>query len=92
MDTLPAPPRGRDDVVFQQMPDGSGVLVDPVVNGTYALNATAAEVWALCDGQHTVDDIAGALLDRYDATPEEIDESLAALLAHLKELGVLEQD
>lgn len=94
MPATPTPsdrPRAREDVTFQRLPDGSGVLVDLATGSTYALNATGAEAWALCDGRHTVDDIASAFLDRYEATPETVYESLAALLAHLAELGVLEQ-
>lgn len=72
------------------MPDGSGVLVDPQTGESYALNATAATVWSLCDGAHTQEEIVDALLERYEAAPETIAEGVELLLAQLLELGVAE--
>ena len=40
------------------------VLLIP--EGVVRLNPTAAEVLGLCDGERSVDDIAGVLSDRYD--------------------------
>jgi pyrroloquinoline quinone biosynthesis protein D len=40
------------------------VLLIP--EGVVRLNPTAAEVLALCDGERSLDDIAGALSERYD--------------------------
>ncbi len=37
-----------------------------VPEGVVRLNATAAEVLELCDGERSLDDIVGALSDRYD--------------------------
>ena len=37
-----------------------------IPEGAARLNATAAEVLALCDGERSVDDIVGALSARYD--------------------------
>jgi coenzyme PQQ biosynthesis protein PqqD len=37
-----------------------------VPEGAVRLNATAAEVLELCDGEHSLDDIVGALSARYD--------------------------
>ena len=86
----PDTPRRRTGVTFQELPDGSAVLVDESTGSTYALNATAAQAWQLCDGQRTLDDIADALLDKYEATPEQVVETLQSFVAHLREIGVLE--
>ena len=37
-----------------------------VPEGVVRLNATAAEVLELCDGERSLDDIVGALSERYD--------------------------
>jgi pyrroloquinoline quinone biosynthesis protein D len=37
-----------------------------IPEGAVRLNATAAEVLALCDGERSLDDIAGALSARYE--------------------------
>ena len=39
-----------------------------IPEGAVRLNATAAEVLELCDGKRSVDDIVGALSERYDGT------------------------
>lgn len=71
------------------MPDGTGVIVDPESGASYALNATGAEVWALCDGAHTEAEIVAALLERYEAGEDDVARSVTSLLAHLRNLGVL---
>lgn len=71
------------------MPDGSTVLVDSSGN-SLALNATGAEVWTLCDGRNSVEAICDALLDRYEATPEMVHESVVALLRTLSDSGFVE--
>jgi pyrroloquinoline quinone biosynthesis protein D len=37
-----------------------------IPEGAVRLNPTAAEVLELCDGERSLDDIAGALSERYD--------------------------
>jgi pyrroloquinoline quinone biosynthesis protein D len=37
-----------------------------IPEGAVRLNPTAAEVLELCDGERSLDDIVGALSDRYD--------------------------
>jgi coenzyme PQQ biosynthesis protein PqqD len=37
-----------------------------IPEGAVKLNATAAEVLELCDGERSLDDIVGALAERYD--------------------------
>jgi len=82
-------PRRREGVTFEQLPDGSGVLIDPATGSTCAINATACEVWRLCDGRRTAEGIADALLERYEASREEVMASIAALLAQLRGLDLL---
>lgn len=84
-------PCRQDDIVFQRLPDGTGVLVDPASGASYALNATGVEVWELCDGTHSEQEIVHALLERYEATTDEVQQSVRALITHLQALGVLEQ-
>lgn len=83
-------PGPRAGIELGPMPDGSAVLLDTTSGAAYAVNATAAEVWSLCNGLRSEADIAAALLERYEATPAEVTASVRALLAHLNELGVLE--
>src|SRR5689334_17961586 len=88
----PPPPSSvpipRQDLTFQRLQDGSAVLVDAQAR-SYALNATGADVWELCAESHTVEQICEALLDRYEATPEVMQETVGALLEQLMELRLL---
>jgi hypothetical protein len=87
--TTASPPRPRPAVDFQRMPDGSGVLFDGDTGQAYAVNATAAAVWELCDGRPAAA-IAAALGERYAAPPAVIAASVAALLNHFRALALLE--
>lgn len=83
-------PRPRPAIQFGRMLDGSAVLLDSHSGKTYAINATAAEVWELCDGRRMPDEIAAVLLERYEAAPGEVAGAVEALLTQLRHLGVLE--
>lgn len=49
----------------------------------------AVEVLKLCDGQHTVEDIAGVLAKEYSAPKEEIVADIIAMLQDLADKGVV---
>ncbi len=66
------------------------MLVDTGSGASYALNATAALVWELCDGRRTRQAIVAELLERYDAPSEQVESSVARLLDELAALGVLD--
>ncbi len=82
-------PRRRPDVLFQDLADGSAVLVDPVSGSTHALNATGAAIWRLCDGRRDTAAIVRSLRRRFEAPAAEIGEGVEALLEHFAELHVL---
>ena len=66
---------------------GKPVLVsqETVVN----LNATAADILALCDGQRTVSQIAAELAAQYNAPAETIAASTSAYLEKLARLNLV---
>jgi hypothetical protein len=47
---------------------------------TYSLNETAAFVWSMIDGSHTVREIADAAIERFEVGPEECREKVALLI------------
>ena len=66
------------------------LFYDQGADKVHVLNATAREVYLLCDGKRTVDDVVRELVRKY-----EVDEAVArrdsvAALEELLELGVLE--
>ncbi len=48
----------RSESVAHRVIDGSAYLVDPNTTQVFALNEVASLVWAHCDGQQSLGDIA----------------------------------
>jgi pyrroloquinoline quinone biosynthesis protein D len=61
------------------------VLLFP--EGALVLNETAVEVLELCDGERTLDDIAGALSERYEGA--EVKDDVSELLDGIGERGLV---
>jgi coenzyme PQQ biosynthesis protein PqqD len=61
------------------------VLLFP--EGALVLNETAVEVLELCDGDRTLDDIAGVLGDRYEGA--DVKEDVSELLDGIGERGLV---
>lgn len=58
-----------------------------VPEGAVRLNPTAAEVLELCDGQRSLDDIVGALTERYAGA--DLREDVQGLVDAMTERGLL---
>ncbi|MDH7487840.1 MAG: PqqD family protein [Anaerolineae bacterium] len=69
------------------------VLHDPRSETVHVLNPTAALVWNLCDGRHTLEDAEQAIRARF-AVPSDRDvlADVRDLLAALTERGLLETE
>jgi coenzyme PQQ biosynthesis protein PqqD len=68
------------------LPDHSVLLFDETTGNAIPLNDSGAQVWDLCDGSRTVEQIVADLASRYDAEPSQIDrdtrEFLSVLVQH----------
>jgi pyrroloquinoline quinone biosynthesis protein D len=58
-----------------------------VPEGVVRLNATAAEVLELCDGERSLDDVVGALSARYDGA--DLGEDVRGLVQAMAEKGLV---
>ena len=58
-----------------------------VPEGVVRLNATAAEVLELCDGERSLDDIVGALSTRYDGA--DLSDDVRGLVQAMAEKGLV---
>jgi pyrroloquinoline quinone biosynthesis protein D len=58
-----------------------------VPEGVVRLNATAAEVLELCDGNRSLDDIVGALTERYNGA--ELGDDVRGLVQAMAEKGLI---
>lgn len=84
-------PRRRSTVRQHELPDGL-LIFNPQSLKAFALNASASAVWDLCDGNHTIADIALELSQCAGRTPEELLPDVATAVQKLLELGLVEQD
>ena len=58
-----------------------------VPEGAVRLNATAAAVLELCDGERSVDDIAGALSERYGGA--DVSADVSELIGGMRDRGLV---
>ena len=58
------------DAVLREEDEHGGLIFNPDTNQIRVLNATGLVVWELCNGSLTGDQIAAALGQRFDATPD----------------------
>lgn len=76
----------KTDVETHLLPDQSLLLYEKSQGVAVPVNESGAQVWHLCDGSRSVDDIVEDLALRYDAPRRQIDgdarEFLALLLRH----------
>lgn len=73
--------------------EGETMLHDPTIQKVYVLNPTAALIWSLCDGTHTVEQIVDAVRIQFSQTtradiPQDVDQTLA----WFNEYGLLESE
>ncbi|RMG07839.1 MAG: PqqD family protein [Planctomycetota bacterium] len=83
-------PSPHPRVVQEDVPEtGECVLLDPERGRVLALNATAAAVWELLDGQRSPSDLAAALADAAGIDRAQAEADVRTLLARLAEEGFL---
>lgn len=85
-----ARPLRHSRVVFSRAGE-SALLLDPNSGDYFSLTDVGARIWELCDGEHTIDEIADSLAAEYDAPPETIRADAYELLEELGAAGLLER-
>ena len=56
------------------------------INCIYTLNRSASRVWGLINGKRTLCQIKEQVLNDFEATKEEVDKEMAALIDDLREI------
>ena len=57
----------------------------------HIINETAAFVWGLCDGRHTVDEIVSAVVEKYDIPAgTDVHKDIDGILADFSQQNVLQ--
>jgi hypothetical protein len=75
--------RPQEHVIFSDLDDGEGVLVDLNAKRYYTLNETAIFVWRRLEKKLSAEEIARELADYYDVTSERASASVERLLGEL---------
>ncbi len=86
--------RTVDPEIFVDRDLGDEILIyDRRGDRVHLLNATAREIYLLCDGSRGIGDIARALRERYrDVDPEQIDKDVRETIARLADLGLVSRN
>lgn len=69
--------------------DGRVHVYSPTTQQLVALNETASDVWRLCDGEHTTDDIVDRLSRSYQVDPDVVRQDVHGVLAQFVTLALL---
>lgn len=79
--------------ILSEQFDGSGLVFDPESNGAISLNKTGVFLWKLLKDGRSEQEMADALLDRYDGvTPEKAAADVRAFLDSLRARSLLSED
>jgi hypothetical protein len=69
--------------------DDATFLVDAAHAQLHELNEVGSLIWSLCDGQHSSQQIAQAVVEAFDVTLEEALRDTEAFLSQLREKDLL---
>ncbi|MGD0966223.1 MAG: PqqD family protein [Candidatus Acidiferrales bacterium] len=77
-------PKRRDQVIAQKA--SNDFLLFNMENGSYySLNDVGSRIWELCDGNHSVSQLVGALAAEYNAPAEVLEKDIVDLLQGLED-------
>lgn len=81
-------PRANPAVTGRDLKD-EFVLLGATGDRIHVLNDTAREIYLLCDGTRTLEEVADALVERYEVAREKALKDVREVVAELNRLGVL---
>ena len=82
-------PSKLDGVILTEADDES-ILYDSMEGQIHIVNRTGSKIWELCDGNHTVEDIAKSICEAFEADDlEEVKKDVEEYLVHLSRLELI---
>ena len=75
--------------VVSRVVAGEAVLLTPAQGKVRVLNEVGAAIWELLDGQRSIRQIAAALSEQFDVTPQTAEADALHFLADLAERGIV---
>jgi hypothetical protein len=79
----------RIDLTCRSVGD-EAVVLDQRYNRVHHLNESATYIWALCDGEHSLETIVREFSDRYKAPPDLAEADVQRILSEMLALQLLE--
>lgn len=80
------PPASR---ILETEVDGEISLYDPENENVTILNDTASDVWLLCDGEHSTEEIVNLLASSYGVGADQIRDEITRTIDEFMEAGLL---
>lgn len=78
------------EISWRELPDGSAAVLSLARGTALVLNASAAVVLELCNGERTAEDIASFICRHVQgAAPEVVTADVNAIVARLREAGCI---
>lgn len=81
-------PTTRPDLLFRELKDG-GVVYEYRTDTLHSLNATAAYIWTLCDGNHTLTAIIASIQDNFKQFDTEPTSEVIQIVEKFRTLNLL---
>ena len=82
-------PQRNPETAYRSIGDEGGLVVLPGRSEVKVLNPAGAIIYGLLDGQHTVDDIALAVVGEFDVSLNQARADVRAFIDQLREHGLL---
>jgi hypothetical protein len=81
-------PIRKPSVVTREM-ESECILYDPDAKVVHIVNVTARDVWKLCDGKHSLEEIAMKLYEEYDIEMSVLEKDTQKIISDLEKIGLL---
>ncbi len=84
----------RPDIVWRKI--GDEVLLLPIhsrlddMESMFTLNEMAAKVWSMLDGRRNLLEVRDAILDEYEAEPQQVEQDIANIVEQWLEINAIE--
>jgi hypothetical protein len=75
--------RPRQEDVTASVIDGEAIIINLGNGFYYSMDQVGALIWELIEAQHSVEEMAGAIIARYEVSAEQAHADVARLLADL---------
>lgn len=79
----------NDARVVSEILDGEVIIIDFKEGFYYSLNNTGSVLWVAIQNGYTRSQLLAYFVARYDATPDSIEKSVAALIEQIKDLSLV---